>query len=276
MSHTWKSDEPPLTIPTSPLNWVLIVLRGVPILILFLTLSLLLVLGRLIEAPLFGLKRPVTPYLTQGTAYLTFLLLGMRFRTRGTPMRQHGAVVANHASWMDIITLSARQQIFFVAKTEVADWPGIGWLARATGTLFIMRDRREAAAQKLMFESRLKTGHKLLFFPEGTSTDSQRVLEFKPTLFAAFFDEALKDDIWVQPVSVMYTAPKGQDPRFYGWWGGMNFGQHVLKVLGAWPQGGVEVVYHPPLAVRDFADRKAIAKVAEHMVRDPVTANLGK
>ncbi|WP_367998774.1 lysophospholipid acyltransferase family protein, partial [Photobacterium sanguinicancri] len=54
-------------------------------------------------------------------------------------MKQHGAVVANHSSWLDIFALNARKRIYFVSKAEVAKWPGIGWLARATGTVFINR-----------------------------------------------------------------------------------------------------------------------------------------
>lgn len=47
----------------------------------------------------------------------------------------------------------------------------------------------------------------------------------------------------------------------------MAFGAHLLKVLAARPQGGVEVVYHPPLRVADFPDRKALARACEAAVR---------
>ena len=43
-------------------------------------------------------------------------------------MIERGAVVANHSSWLDIFALNATQKIYFVAKSEVANWPGIGWL----------------------------------------------------------------------------------------------------------------------------------------------------
>jgi len=127
-----------------------------------------------------------------------------------------GAVVANHSSWLDIFALNASKRIYFVSKSEVAGWPGIGWLARATGTVFIARDRKEARGQIEVFRQRLSQGHKLLFFPEGTST---------------FFDDALRDGLSIQPVSVVYMAPKGLDPRHYGWWGDMEFGTHLLATL---------------------------------------------
>lgn len=227
----------------------------------------LLLLVRLIERPLFGLHRPVTPYITRFVCITAFVVLRMPHKVTGSVMAHRGAFVANHTSWLDIFALNAPKRIYYVSKAEVAGWPGIGWLARATGTVFIRRDRREARAQASVFEQRLLAGHKLLFFPEGTSTDGCRVLPFKTTLFAAFFNDNLRAAMWVQPVSVVYRAPKGQDSRFYGWWGDMSFGGHLLKVLAARRQGSVEIVYHPPLKVGDHTDRKSLAQACEAAVR---------
>ena len=182
-------------------------------------------------------------------------------------MRGQGAVVSNHASWLDIFTLNARKRIYFVSKSEVAKWPGIGWLARATGTVFIRRDSRDASGQVKVFERRLAAGHKLLFFPEGTSTDGLRVLPFKSTLFAAFFTDELKHNLKIQPVTVVYRSAEGMSSHFYGWWGDMDFASHFLKTLAAGKQGSVELVCHTPVRVADFSDRKALAKHCELAVR---------
>jgi 1-acyl-sn-glycerol-3-phosphate acyltransferase len=83
--------------------------------------------------------------------------------------------VANHAGWLDIFTLNAVQRVYFVSKSEVAAWAGVGVLARVTGTVFIDRQARQAAEQARMLQDRLAAGHRLLFFPEGTSSDARRV-----------------------------------------------------------------------------------------------------
>ncbi|MCA8879809.1 MAG: 1-acyl-sn-glycerol-3-phosphate acyltransferase [Rhodobacteraceae bacterium] len=267
MSTTWRGEEEPDHPRPKGVAWVRVAVKGGLLGLLTFGCLGLLLLVRLIEAPLFGLRRPVTPFITQFVCRNAFRILGMRFESDGEPMRSHGAVVANHSSWLDIFSLNARKRIYYVAKAEVAGWAGIGWLARATGTVFINRDPKEAAEQRALFIRRLAAGHKLLFFPEGTSTDGQRVLSFKPTLFAAFFDAELRDTIWVQPVSVTYYAPLGEEPRFYSWWGGMDFAPHLLKVLAAPRQGRVRVVYHPPLRVADYAGRKQLAAEAEVSVR---------
>lgn len=272
MTPTWRSADVPEAKPIPPAGWVRVLLRGSALgIVTFGCFGILLVV-RLAERPIFGLRRPWTPWIAQMVCRSAFVILGLRHRTHGRLMRHPGAVVANHSSWLDIFALNARKRVYFVSKSEVAGWPGIGWLARATGTVFITRDARAAKAQRQVFEGRLHAGHKLLFFPEGTSTDGQRVLPFKSTLFAAFFTEQLRSDMWVQPVTVAYTAPTGEDVRFYGWWGDMEFGGHLLKVLAQSPQGAVDVTYHPPLRVAAFRDRKALAAACENAVRSAMAA----
>ena len=130
-----------------------------------------------------------------------------------------------------------------------------------------------ARQQTALFQERLLLGHRLLFFPEGTSTDGKQVLPFKTTLFQAFFAQELRDTLSVQPVSVIYHAPSGQDPRFYGWWGDMGFGPHFLAVLARPSHGGVTVVLHSPLRAGDFDSRKQLAAQCEAMVRAGMPAN---
>ncbi|NNK78002.1 MAG: 1-acyl-sn-glycerol-3-phosphate acyltransferase [Litoreibacter sp.] len=264
---TWHSELPPPEHEFGAAGWIRVVLRGVPLaLTVFGGLGILMLI-RLIERPLCGVGRPVTPYIVQFVSRAAFVILGISHRIEGRPMTQRGSVVSNHVSWLDIFALNARKRVYFVSKSEVADWPVIGVAAQAVGTVFIRRNRQDAGAQKQVFEERLKVGHKLLFFPEGTSSDGQRVLPFKSTLFAAFFDPELRYGMHIQPVTLNYRAPQGADPRFYAWWGDMEFGAHFLSVLAAPLGGAVTVHYHVPLKVSDFHDRKALAARCEADVR---------
>ena len=267
MTFTWNSPKPPAVVRLGPAGVLRAVLRGLVLVCILLIGVVLSALIRLIEQPLYKLHRPWTPYITQWVCRMAFIVLGMRHEVQGAPMPHAGAVVANHASWLDIFALNARKRVYFVSKSEVAAWPGIGFLARITGTVFINRDPKQARAQTEVFEGRLLAGHKLLFFPEGSSTDGMRVLPFKSTLFQAFFREHIRHEIFVQPVTVIYQAPPDQDPRFYAWWGDMTFGAHALRVLAAGRQGHVKVIYHPPVKVDDFSDRKTLATHVESTVR---------
>ncbi|MBV1867339.1 MAG: 1-acyl-sn-glycerol-3-phosphate acyltransferase [Marinosulfonomonas sp.] len=267
MTPTWQSDDEPAPLVISPLGWLRVIWRGGLLGLVTFGGLIVLVLLRLIERPVWNQHRPWTPFITQFVCRMALIIIGIRFRTSGNLMREAGGVVVNHASWLDIFVLNARKRIYFVSKSEVAGWPAIGWLARATGTVFITRKGRDAGIQRDLFSDRLSVGHKLLFFPEGTSTDSLRIVPFKSTLFAAFFTSNLRHDLSIQPVTVIYRAPDGEDPRFYGWWGEMEFGAHLLKVLAARRQGSVKVIYHAPLKVADYADRKELARASEAVVR---------
>lgn len=267
MSVKWEMPEEPAAERISLAGWLRVALRGLTLGGLVFGGLLILLLVRMMERPFYGLHRPVSPHITQFVCRNAFRILQMPHRAHGARMTQNGAVVANHASWLDIFTLNARKRVYFVSKAEVAGWPGIGWLARATGTVFIRRDPKDAKLQQQVFEERLLAGHKLLFFPEGTSTDSLQVLPFKSTLFQAFFHDHLRHEMHIQPVTVIYRAPEGEDPRFYGWWGDMDFGTHLLKTLAARRQGSVEVIYHDPVRVDDFPNRKSLAAHVEQVVR---------
>ena len=247
--------------PPKGFGWVIFALRLAGILIVILGLFLPLLILRLVG--LKSLGQSVVRFACRATVFI----MGIKFTTVGKRMKHAGAVVANHTSWLDIFTLNAAQKVYFVSKSEVVDWPVIGLLARGVGTVFIKRKRSEAARQKQIFFDRISMGDKLLFFPEGTSTDGQIVLPFKPTLFAAFFEPELAHLTWVQPVSVVYRAPENARDNFYGWWGGMGFADSLLMVLGQRKQGSVTIVFHEPLKVEDHKDRKALAKVAEEKVR---------
>jgi lyso-ornithine lipid O-acyltransferase len=264
----WKSETAPDPVIIGPMGWLRILYRTLVLGTLVFSCLVLLLLIRLIERPLCGLYRPITPFITQFVCRNAFRVIGMKFKTSGQLMRQPGGVVANHSSWLDIFALNARKRIYFVSKSEVANWPGIGWLARATGTVFIERNPKHAREQTQLFEQRLVAGHKLLFFPEGTSTDGLRVLPFKTALFQAFFSDQLRDNMFIQPVTVLYHSPVGEPTRFYGWWGDMDFGSHLIKTLATGAPGSVEVIYHDPLRVSDFADRKALAAKCYDVVRN--------
>lgn len=272
---TWTSPEGEAPdVPIGAAGWLMLAWR-LPVLATWVFGGLLIHLTlRVFERPLFGLRRPVTPFITQGVCKGALVLLGIRLRVTGKPMQGRGAVVANHVSWLDIFVLNAPQRIYFVSKSEVASWPGIGWLAKATGTVFIRRNARDARLQKEIFEARLRAGHHLCFFPEGTNSDGVRLLPFKPTLFAAFFAHGLAEILSVQPVSLTYIAPAGRDARFYGWWGDLSFGGHLLRVSAQVKQGRVELVFHQPVRVSDFANRKDIARYCEGELRREIAAHL--
>lgn len=267
MSLTWQEGPEPDLPAVTPLGRLRAGARGG-------ALAVVLALGvalsgtlRLLEAPACGARRPLTPWITVGVCRIALGLLALSVETRGAPSRGAGIVAANHSSWLDILVLNAAGPLVFVSKAEVAGWPGIGLLARITGTLFVRREARgEATAQVRQVAERLAAGQRLALFPEGTSTDGRRVLPFKPALLAGLLAPGVGPGVTLQPVTLRYEAPEGRDPRFYAWFGRAAFGPHLLAVLAQRAQGRVVVTWHPPIPVAG-RDRKALAREAEEAVR---------
>ena len=191
-------------------------------------------------------------------------IIGLRFNVEGTALLGAGFIAANHTSWLDIFVLNACAKIYFVAKSEVETWPMIGIFARAVGTVFITRKRQEAGRQKHLLDQHLRAGHRLLFFPEGTSSDGMRVLPFKSTLFAAAFEAGSA----VQALSVRYHSPDGKRTDFYGWYGDMGFAESFFEVLATRRNGTLDLIFYPPVSPEKFKDRKALAEFLEDQVRD--------
>jgi 1-acyl-sn-glycerol-3-phosphate acyltransferase len=188
-------------------------------------------------------------------------LIGLRLVVRGKPVAS-GALVANHCSWADILTLRSVKLMYFVAKAEVRSWPAVGFITAVTGTIYIERQRSQAKQQEQVLRDRIAADQLLIFFPEATSTDGLRVLPFKSSLFSAFFHDHRGADLWIQPVTVRYTpAPgSGLPPSFYGWWGDMELGSHVWAVMSRSFGGRAEVTFHKPVKPQAFRDRKALAE----------------
>ncbi|MBU2958895.1 lysophospholipid acyltransferase family protein [Paracoccus sp. 1_MG-2023] len=268
---TWREGEPiALRRPRGPRDWLRVLRRGLPAIAVLLIGVILILPLRAVERLFHGPRRPWTGPHVQVVCRLVLLAMGIGWRREGVPMQGPGAVVANHSSWLDILVFNAAMPVFFVSKAEVAGWPGINILTRVTNTHFVTRDPRLARQQAQEFAARIRAGHRLLFFPEGTSTDGRRVLPFKPTLFQGFLDPELPKGLAIQPISASYHAPDGQDARFYGWWADMALGPHLLAVLSVPRQGRVTVRLHAPLPIR-AETRKTLAAKSEAAIRKGLT-----
>ena len=211
----------------------------------------------------------------KGCAQLT----GLRLKVRGKAGKDVALFAANHSSYLDIPVLGAvTSGGVFVAKSEVADWPLFGFLARLSRTVFISRNGSDAAQQRTLLATRMNKGASLILFPEGTSTDGSHVKRFKSSLFAALED--VTREAWVQPVSIVYARHKNGEAlcrgerENYTWFGDMTLAPHLLNVFGV--KGCVvEVIFHEPLKAQDFTDRKHLAATCESVVSNGLLKTLG-
>lgn len=191
-------------------------------------------------------------------------LIGFRVLRIGKPTPARPALlIANHTSWLDIPVLSALSPLSFVAKHEVDGWPFFGTLARLQRTVFVERRVARAAEGRDDLQRRLDAGDRLVLFPEGTSSDGNRVLPFKTAFFAVASNGVGGEPLTVQPVTVAYVRldglPVGRRFRpLFAWYGDMALLPHLWQVLKL-GRSEVEVEFHPPITIAGFRDRKALA-----------------
>jgi len=207
-------------------------------------------------------------------------VIGCRIEMVGEPCHDRPALyVANHCSYFDIVVMGARLHGSFVAKSEVAGWPGIGRMARIAGTVFVeRRARHTAGAQRDEMSARLEQmANPLILFPEGTSSNGQSVLSFKSALFSVA--AACDGKLPVQPVSIAYTKldglPLGRAWRsHYTWYGDMDLASHLWTALGI-GRVTATLVFHPVVTLEEWKTRKALAEHCEKRVRAGVIAANG-
>ena len=131
------------------------------------------------------------------------LLMGVRVQVKGEPCPGAVLFACNHISWLDILVLASVCRARFVSKAEVGHWPLLGWFAREGGTLFIRRgDGASFEVVVELMKNELSQGERLIFFPEGTTSNGQVPRRFRSRLFAA----ASAPGARVQPVGLRYRG----------------------------------------------------------------------
>ncbi len=219
----------------------------------------------LILHPVYFFAGSRRPKVVQAWHRAACRIAGIRASLIGAPVREESTLVAsNHISYLDIPALASRLDAIFVAKADVSNWPGIGYLAKLAGTIFIDRETSKSASHVDAVSGQLALSRSVIIFPEATSTEGDTVRPFKSSLFQAPFNLAPGIHAAVQPVTISYVRnPDGRpltaaERRAYAWVGDDTLVPHLWNIL---KREGVilEIRFHPAVEARAFGSRKALA-----------------
>ena len=207
-------------------------------------------------------------------------IMGLNVRVVGRPAKARPVLfVSNHVSYLDIPVLGSVVPVAFVAKTEVAQWPGYGLLAKLQRTVFVDRRRNTTHRQRDSIHARLMAGDALVLFPEGTSNDGNRILPFRSALLSVAEASPTEPPLVIQPVSIAYTSVNGVALGWglrplVAWYGGMELGGHLWRFSRL---GRVEVVvqFHAEARFGDFPSRKELTRYCQEAVAGGVDRALG-
>ncbi len=177
------------------------------------------------------------------------------------PPAQRALIVANHISWLDIFVVNAFHPCRFVAKSEIRDWPLLGWLCAKSGTIFIARGRIRDVRR--IFEglvASIKAGEHVAFFPEGTTSAQGNLLPFHPNLFEAAIDAGVP----IQPFAIRYVGIDGRLHSAVDFIGDMSFAQSMITILKV---GGVRAVLtRLPIIETKESHRRELARAAQQAI----------
>ncbi len=207
-------------------------------------------------------------------------IMGLNVRVVGKPAEARPVLfVSNHVSYLDIPVLGSLVPVSFVAKTEVAQWPGYGLLAKLQRTVFVDRRRNTTRQQRDSIHARLMAGDALVLFPEGTSNDGNRILPFRSALLSVAEATSGERPLVIQPVSIAYTSVNGVALGWglrplVAWYGGMELSGHLWRFSRL---GRIEVVvqFHEEARLGDFPSRKELTRHCHEAVAGGVDRALG-
>src|SRR5260221_7344423 len=153
--------------------------------------------------------------------------LGARLCVEGVVPAPGALFVANHVSWLDILAIASCAPAIFVAKSEVRDWPAIGWLAARAQALFLKRSSgRSLLRVKNRIAALLLEGRNVVIFPEGTTSDGSRMLPFRSGLLQAAVDCTRP----VQAVAIAYYGEDGNPSVDAAFIDGMTLWQSICAI----------------------------------------------
>jgi lyso-ornithine lipid O-acyltransferase len=234
-----------------------------------------------VQLVILGLRLPYWRFLPRlfhiGMAHF----LGLRITTIGKPYdRLPTLLLSNHVSWLDIPAIGAAASVTFVAKSDIARWFFIGFMAALQKTILVDRTRKSDSARTgKRMATRLAKGDAVLLFAEGTSDLGTHILPFRSALVGAIQPAMIQSgsgQMAVQPVTIAYThlqgMPIGRTQRSQiAWVGDMGVGDNFFDILGSGTKS-VTIMFGEPIIVTPQTNRKAVTKLAEHKVRAMLVA----
>jgi 1-acyl-sn-glycerol-3-phosphate acyltransferase len=194
---------------------------------------------------------------------LSILSVSVREENAPEKLPDRCMLVLNHISWLDPFVIDARFPATFIAKSEVRDWPVVGWLCTLVGTLYIERGKRSAArGASRAIATELERGVLVAVCPEGTTTFGRSLERFH----AALFQPALDAAATLQPVALRYLDAEGKHTDAAGYVGETTFLESVWTIVST-PRIVAELNLLAPVSVRGQT-RRSLAQKTETAIAE--------
>ena len=209
-------------------------------------------------------------------------MLGFRVRVNGLEGAFPGSslVVSNHLSYTDIFLISSIYPSLFITSVEVRETFFLGAMSTLGGSIFVERRNRTSLMGDIeKVAETIRSGQRVVLFPEGTSSNGEEILPFKASLFAV----AENSDVAVQPICISYKSinwrridPANRDRLYY--YGDIEFFPHFLA-LPFMGSVDVEISFLEPIipkcgGMETGMERKELARLCRERINAVYSAGI--
>lgn len=95
-------------------------------------------------------------------------------------------IVSNHLGFFDIFAIASSAPSLFVTSVEMKETPFLGLLTEMAGCMYVERRNKSNIHNEIKeIEAALNSGFNVVIFPEGRSTNGEKVHPFKKSLLMA-------------------------------------------------------------------------------------------
>lgn len=173
-------------------------------------------------------------------------------------------LVGNHLGFLDILFLASRRDCLFITSVEMKNTPLLGQLCEMAGCVFVERRSRSNIGMEIgEIRKALKENHNVVLYPEGTSTNGEKLLPFKKSLMTA----AAGTGVPILPMVLNYThingepmSPKWRD--YVCWYGNSTFFGSFLKLLSL-KSFAASIEFLEEIHVHSEEQRREVAHTAQ-------------
>ena len=168
-------------------------------------------------------------------------------------------IISNHVGTPDIFVLGSCFPGFFISKSEIGQWPFIGWLVNLGATILVDRDRKQQVRDTIKeLRCRLEADCSIILFPEGQATNGKDIIPFK----SPYFETAIQTEKPVIPVVINYYDKA--NPSIACWYN-INFLTHIIRLL---KNKRLDVTVEVLPLIQKETDRKLLASKCYDTIRE--------
>lgn len=221
----------------------------------------------------FFRRRRLYNYTVKFYCRLALWLMGLKLNVINRPDEERPyLLVSNHLGILDILLLASVKPTLFVTSVEMKNTPFLGLLTEMGGCLYVeRRDRSNIRNEMSEIRHALENGLSVALYPEGTSSNGEKVMPFKKTLLTS----AAGTGVPIKPVIVNFRKVNGEPMShkwrdYVCWYGDLTFHGFLIRVFTV-KSIEADIEFGEEVLIHSEEERKEIAAHLQALIESKYT-----